>query len=209
MFGDTLTVQFKFNVARHPASFSLAYEQTNSGTTASDPTCLGLAEAINAEAANMQIFLASDTSYEGFEVRVLRGTPSPPSFYQYAAKFGSRTGQAIPLVRAANVELIQSDAMNRHNGRIYIPGIAEGDTTINRITGANVITLITSQMNALTTVSYDDGSIVWGFKLVVAERKSASNPNPVNHDVSGFYVREILASQRRRRTNEWGTTNID
>ncbi len=202
---DILRARFLFNVQAQPAAFDLHYKVENSGVTNEDDSCEALSELL--ELSQMQTFnsiLANDVTFEGWRVNFVQGQDAfGPYVSQLASANGARTGHAIPLVSAAVVRLNQQDRPAKHNGRIYVPGISEGDTDKSLLTSVPVIDGIRDRLNDVILVDGVYQSINWAFQMVV--RGGTRQAGFVHTPISSVQVQTQLGSQRRRITKEFGT----
>lgn len=202
--GDLFSVRFKFNVATHPASFVLHYRMNDSYNDPGLDYCGALDAALRTEMESPGFFLASDVTFEGWEIRKITGIPAAPALSQLANQVGARPGQALPLTKAVVVGLNQSTGGAKRNGRVYLPGISENDTAGNLMEGTQVMGFINTYFNAGVLVDTNFGGQDWEFSMTVKEGIPASQ-GPRDWPVTSCSTRSIIYNQRRRVTNEWGT----
>ena len=203
--GDILRAEFCINVARQPAAFTMGYKIANSGVGNTDNSCVALSQLLqNTDIANLHMFLGNDATWEGWRVSFVRGQdPMPPVWRQIVDSTGQRSSHCIPLVSAMVVRLIQFTLPSKNNGRLYIPGIAEGDTTLSRVTAQNVIDGIRDAINDILVVSGNVGGVDWAFDAQILG--GSLQTGFTESTVERISVQPQLGSQRRRRTREHGT----
>ena len=203
--GDVLRCEFQFNVARQPCAFTLHYQVDNSGTTNMDDSCEALGFLMRStEMADFHFNLAGNVTYEGWEVRFLRGQDAfGPYREQILDSNGSRNGHAIPQISACVVRLQQDTRDSKYNGRIYVPGISEQDTELSNITSQIVLDGIRDDLLDVLVVSGNHSGVDWAFQQIISggSKQTGYTETPV----TTLQVNSLLGSSRRRLTKEFGT----
>lgn len=203
--GDVLRCEFQFNVARQPCAFTLHYQVDNSGTTNMDDSCFALGQLMQStEMADFHFNLAGNVTYEGWETRFLRGTDAfGPYRTQILNSTGSRSGHAISQVSSCVVRLQQDTRDSKFNGRIYVPGISEQDTTMSSISAQVVLDGIRDDLLDVLVVSGNVGGVDWAFQQIIngGSKQTGFTETPV----TTLQVNSLLGSSRRRLTREFGT----
>lgn len=201
---DLFSVRMKWNVATHPASCILHYRQVSTQTSSTLDYCNALDFALRENGANPNFFQAQDCTFEGWTIRKITGPKSPPKLSQLEDAVGLQPGQSLPLSKAVVVRqnIFNGDA--RRRGRIYLPGITEGATDKNIVTAQATLNNIEAYFNAIRTMQNQSQGETWDWQMVVKEAKPAA-AGPLFWDVSVCRAQNIIYSQRRRTTTEWGS----
>lgn len=204
-FGDVLQCQFQFNVGRQPAAFTLHYQVDNSGTSNMDDSCEALAILmISTDMADFHFNLASDVTYEGWEVRFVRGTDAFGPFREQAlSSTGTRTGKAISQISSGVCRLVQDTRDAKYNGRIFVPGISEADTTMSSISSQPVLDGILEDLLDVVVVSGNYKNVDWAFQQII--NGGSKQTGFTETQVTTIQVNPLLGSSRKRLTREFGT----
>lgn len=203
--GDLLSVQYQLNVARQPCSFTQHFVVDNSGVGDTDDSCQALGVLLaSTEIANLHFHLATNVTYEGWQVRFVRGQDAFGPFRNQALdSTGQRPGPAISQVNSCVVRLLQDSRDSKFNGRVFIPGIAEGDTTESFITAQATLDGIRDDLLDTLLVSGNFGGVAWAFQQVINGGSAATGFTET--PVTSVQVNTLLGASRKRLTREYGT----
>jgi hypothetical protein len=122
---------------------------------------------------------------------------------------GGKPGVATDATVAVLFRLGQDEASAKHNGRFYVPGLAESDTTTNYHTDVGGITNMHLWGEAIRQIEFGAGLYV--YKLVIKGTQGANEPNPGErtwHEVLSVEPKLILHGIRRRKSRIKGAVEI-
>ena len=202
--GDLYRSEFRFNVANHPASFVLGFEELSSTLPTEQELCSLISAEVNQPMAELRLVMAEDVTLEGCVTRAVTGNPKPPGRAWLQSVRGEVSGQSIPAIKSLMVKHKQTEGNANRNGKSYVGGIpearCEGNICINQAT----IDAVLAAFDALTNISatIPDGTAT--FKHVVLSRPAANPQSIVGLTVTGNSIRNILYNSARRRTREYG-----
>jgi hypothetical protein len=212
MAADDITLaEFHFEGPTSAASFGIHYQETT-GHDASVTGTKILAESLDAVlTAAINGVLSDDWSFASITVRVKNATDQAIARHDVGSGTGDRTGPSLPANMAWLIKQSQALFSPKHNGRIYIPGIAEGDTLIGVLTNAfatgPAATLSTALGAPIPQTSA--GSGIWepGIinRLVLDAAPPAKDWDAAFSPVATTNPWTIISSQRRRTTRVVGS----
>lgn len=204
--------EYHFEGPTSASSFGLHYQETvgeDSGQTG--PRTLAVAlEAVHV--TPIKDVLSNDWSFASITVRKVSAPDEPIARVDINTGVGLRTGPSLPANMAWLLKQTQTLFTPRHNGRIYIPGLAESDTLIGVLTNA----FHTGQATALAAAMQADiaqlsaGTGIWKpglinrvvLKLPLLEEP----PEPLDWEGSfsalGSTVAWTIISSQRRRASK-------
>jgi hypothetical protein len=121
-----------------------------------------------------------------------------------------RVGPALPANNAILIGLSQGLYTAKHNGRIFIPGIAEGDTVIGNLTAAFQATPLAAFVNAIAVQLEEESGGTGRWNLGVINGFILHNSPPVLDWQTAFSQvisvngSPIIAGQKRRQSKVRG-----
>lgn len=213
---DIYLLRANFESPSRHASYGLYYQQTviNDVVNGHGPRVLGvtwifqMASLVIAMLSDDWWFASVDVQQVHSETGILGEEPSwnEPS----AVQVGLRTGPSLPANDAALCGLLQATFTARHNGRIFVPGIAEGDTTVGNLDNAFLSGVFSAFRQGLIDTLEEEGGGTGRWKVGVINR-TVLNAAPPAKDYAGAFatataatVTPIIASQRVRTTRVRG-----
>lgn len=196
---DLLLCKLNLNINGNTASMNLHYKITLGGN-AEDP-CGALAAGFAGALDSLLEAMAENVQLASIDTRVVQGENRPPSLGLLAAFQGEGGLEALPLTKAVVIQLQQDQLPGRFNGRLYVPGVAESDTTGNLLSNAGVTSSLNQWMQDVRLITFDSGTDVYEFLQCI---KSAGEGGIVNPRVQTQTISPIIYSQRKRRTEARG-----
>lgn len=154
--------------------------------------------------------IADDFEFPSITCRKMDGDLEAKFRLDRAAPAGLRPGPALPSNNALLLGLYQGLFPARSNGRMFIPGIAEGDTLIGNLTSAFASTQVTALINGLVAQLDEESGGTGRWDLGVISTKVLDAAPPFKDwagafsPVSSVAFNPIVATQRRRQTRVVG-----
>lgn len=210
VINDIYLVQANFACPKSSASFRIYYRETvqfdqvTFGTNA-------VTEAVHARLSfSLESMMSPDYRLASFVGRKVFDGKEPKWQVDNIAGIGTRPTPGLPANNAALLGLGQITFSNRSNGRIFIPGISESDSTVGILNDAFVIGVFGNFRNAVVGVVSEISPGLGEWIPGVISRKIL-NANPPFLDWAGAFApivngvpRSIIATQRRRSTSVEG-----
>ena len=154
--------------------------------------------------------LSDDFDYVSIVVHKVSGTKEAKFRTDIVTKAGLRTGPALPANNCILIGLSQGLFPARHNGRIFIPGPAEGDTLIGNLTDAFQTGPLQAFVNALAPQLEEESAGTGRWDLGVINNEVLNSSPPIK-DWQGAFSQvisvsgsPIIAGQKRRTTKVRG-----
>lgn len=154
--------------------------------------------------------LSDDFEYVSVEVQKVSGTKEAKFRTDIVTKAGLRTGPSLPANNCILIGLSQGLFPARHNGRIFIPGPAEGDTLIGNLTSAFQTGPLQAFIDALAPQLEEEsaGTGRWNLGVINGEVLNSSPPikdwQTAFSQVISVSGSPIIAGQKRRTTRVHG-----
>lgn len=206
--GDLFKCTFELNVANHPASFEVGFEQTGeTGTVADELTAL-CALAASGDFAGSTAIYADVTTLEAVKCRKLTGAANPTAQVKLENVKGATSGDAIPLIKACLCTHKQQTADVRSNGKSYVPGLPEQFVEVDTVQFPPILAAVQSFFDALLQTNAAIPAGTADFRMVVISYPNGRQQPPVGLPVTSNSVSEILFNSQRRRTTEYGYSEI-
>jgi hypothetical protein len=207
---DIYLAEFHFEGPTSASSFGIHYQETT-GHDASVPGTRILAESLDADlTAAIRGVLANDWSFASITVRAKNHQTESIAREDITTGVGLRAGPSLPANMAWLCKQSQSLFGPKHNGRVYIPGLAEGDSTIGVLTNAFATGAAATLSTAIgaNIAQISAGSGVWepGIinRLVLDAAPPAKDWEGAFSPVATTNPWTIISSQRRRATRVVG-----
>ena len=207
---DILRVTARFECPTSVASFSLVYRETvASATDVRSPLLLAQAWSVHA-AVELKAMMSTDYQYISCFAELLFDDPLPSFRDDANAGPGIRVAPGLPASNCVIINITQSQFTPRHNGRIFIPGIAEGDTLVGNLTTAYVNGPVAAMHEKLAqqVVALSGNTARWDVGVI---NRTVLNAAPPAKDWAGAFApatfvgtTPIIAIQRRRATGAIG-----
>lgn len=211
MAADDITLAtFHFEGPTAASSFGIHYQETTAHDASTHST-QALAEALDAVLSTpIKSALSDDWSFASIVVRLLNVTVEPKWRHDINAGDGLRVGPALPANQTWLIKQSQLLFPPKSNGRIFFPGLAEGDTTIGVLTNAFITgpaVVLTAAMQA-PVAQLSAGTGIWTPGVISRKVLDAAPPAK---DWAGAFSEigvmnpwSIIAHQRRRRSKVVG-----
>lgn len=193
-----------------PASFSLFYEEVV-GRDGPLTDTLTLADAWDTVLASAFLaVLSSDWKYPSLIVRKMVLNPVAMSRIDNAVQVGGTAGPALPANNAILLGLNQGSNPASSNGRVFIPGVAEGVTKTGVLNQAFLDGDLLTFTNLLIAqlVQPSAGTGRWDLGVISAKIRDLALPakdwEGAFQPVNSITRNPIIATQRRRQTKVRG-----
>jgi hypothetical protein len=154
--------------------------------------------------------LADDWFMTSVVARKVDGDPTPKWRDDLPVQVGVRAGPALPSNNAMLMQLQQGLFPSSSNGRVFIPGVAEGDTLVGNLTGAFMSGPLTALAAGLVAQLAEEsaGTGRWDLGVISVKVLDAAPPakdwQGAFSQVFGVGPSPIVATQRRRQTKVVG-----
>lgn len=202
-------VRVHFEGPSQPASIGIYYQEVGLSTAVVGGT-QSLAESFDLAMTGRYIGLLSEEwQLSGYEVARMDGDPIAKHLHSMQGRPGQRNGSSLPANNCLLIQLFQVSFPKTSNGRQFIPGLAEGDTDVGRITQAFADTQVSSYTTRIAqSVSETNGTGHWLPGVISAKVRDAA---PGFKDWEGAFSQvvgalgwPVIARQRRRQTKVRG-----
>jgi hypothetical protein len=206
---DIYLAEFHFEGPTSAASTGLYYQEDTGHDAAVIGTTI-LAESLeDVLLTPFKNVLSDDWWLSSITVRLVSNFLERISRFDVVGGVGLRTGPALPANMAWLCKATQSLFGPKHNGRIYIPGLAETDTTIGVLTNAFATTEAAALATALATsiAQISAGTGVWSPGIInrtvlnfprIADPEAALDWEGAFSPIATLNAWTIISSQRRR-----------
>lgn len=202
--GDLYNLTCYVSSAAESASIVLGYKQTGGSNDAKT-----LKSACEFFAANQMLILRNCLSdqVDITQVDMYPVTPNneTPGINPFQTLPGARSGASLSFGAAAVATKITDAPNSRFNGRMYTPGILEGDQAEGTLSAPILALLVLWNAEILKTLQTSLPQTAT-FEAVVISRFDNKIPRvpPVGFNVDSMVQRVHLKQQRRRITRERG-----
>lgn len=203
---DIYMGQVHFEGPTSAASIVLHYQETIAHTTPQHGTS-ALAEALDDQlSAAFIAVLSDDWRITAYVSRLLNVNVENKRRFDVVGGVGTRTGPSLPANQTWMLKQSQTLFGPKSNGRMFVPGLAEGDTTVGVITNAFATGPAAALATALTAsiTELSAGTGVWTPGVISAKVLNAAPPAKdwagAFSPVSIVTPWTIIAHQRRRKT---------
>jgi len=193
-----------------PASFGLYYQETvGRDGVDNDTTTLGDAWSTSIGPSLLAV-LSDDWKFASLEVNKMVINPVEKFRVDNAVQAGTVVGPSLPANNAILLALHQATFGAASDGRVFIPGLAEGATSVGVLTAAFkdgvLLTLSTALIAVLAQTSGGTGR--WVVGVISAKIRDAALPfkdwDGAFAPVTSISRNPIIATQRRRQTKVRG-----
>lgn len=207
---DIYHLQVNLEAPSGYASFGMYYEEVVANDFVGTDT-QAVAESWDAVAASPLIdILSDDWKYPSLTVRKMVLNPTEMYRLDNSIQVGTVTGPALPANNAMLLGLRQSLNPPKSDGRLFIPGVAEGVTNAGVLTAAFqtglFLTFASAIAQQLQQVSAGSGR--WNLGVISAKIRDAAPPakdwEGAFSAVTSITANPIIATQRRRQTRVRG-----
>ncbi len=207
---DIYHVQINLEAPSGKASFGLYYEEVVANDFVGlDTRAVGESWDASISSAFLDV-LSDDWKFPSIIVRKMVLNPVPMDRFDNATQAGTVTGPALPANNAMLLSLRQSLNPPSSDGRVFIPGLAEGATNAGVLTAAFQTGVFLTFANALAAqlVQVSAGSGRWNLGVISAKIRDAAPPakdwEGAFSAVVSITAHPIIATQRRRQTQVRG-----
>ena len=206
---DIYYVQYHLEGPSQPASFGVYYQETGLSTSPKGAT-QSLAESANAMRPTLINILSRDWQFTAVTASRKGGFQIAKHVFSTEGVAGVRPANALPANNAMLIQLFQTQFPKTSNGRVYIPGISEQDTSIGRVESTFLGDELLSFSTRLSQAFIEaDGTGVWVPGVVSAKVRDAipgqKNWQDAFSTMVGALAWPVIARQRRRQTRVIGT----
>ena len=215
--GDCYLLQVQLLVDSRKVTLNFHYRQTGGADDINNATDLTDAFETNVRAA-LASCLSDNITFQCLYAQRLAGAdPNPPNDpinkpgipnelqYQNTVR-GTVPGDSLPANHGPVLKLIQTSVDSKHNGRIFVPGVAEGSVIDGQLDPVFVTGVWAALKTALLATIVSTLPAAAQFALVVLSRVVGGVPRPVPVDniVTDIITPSTLKNQRRRTTKKTG-----
>lgn len=154
--------------------------------------------------------LSDDFLFTSIVASKVDGVPEAKFRVDLATQQGQRSGPALPSNNCLLIGLNQALFGAASNGRIFVPGVAESDTTVGVLNQAFQDNEITALMSALGAQLEEEsaGAGRWSLGVISAKVRDVALPakdwQGAFSTVTSLFTTPIIATQRRRGTDVVG-----
>lgn len=207
---DIYKVDIHLEAPSGAASFGLYYEETEARDGGSSDTAQ-LANAFDTTISpKILAVLSDDWKFPSIEVNKMVLNPVAKTRIDNAIQVGDVTGPALPANNAMLLGFSQSLNPASSNGRIFIPGLAEGATNVGNLTTAffdgvflDLAVVLLAQLAELSA-----GSGRWDLGVISPKIRDAALPakdwEGAFSIVTSVTRSPIIATMRKRQTKVRG-----
>jgi len=212
MINDIYSARINMQFPSGAGGFTFWYRETVQWDQADFGT-QALAEAWNLSVLpSLRAIVADDFSIPSIVVRKHWSNPEPKYIEQPLAGVGLRPGPALPANNAVVISIAQGTFPSKSNGRVYVPGVPEPDTTLGTIDAgyaALVQTLLTVLIAGIDEESPGNGHWELGVLSRLILEEGEGPPDWVNSfgAAQSLSASPIIKTQRRRTTKVIGANN--
>lgn len=154
--------------------------------------------------------LSDDWLYTSIVCQKVSGDREAKWQTDIVTQVGLRVGPALPANNSILVGLSQGLFSAKHNGRIFIPGIAEGDTVIGNLTAAFQTTPLQAFVSAIAAQLEEESAGTGRWNLGVINGNILDSSPPIKDWQTAFSQvisvngSPIIAGQKRRQSKVRG-----
>jgi len=208
---DIYRADFNFEGPTSVGQFSVHYLE-DASSLVDTVSCRVLAVALQAH-LNVEILavISARWRFVSVDVNKMFDDPEPRFRADSAASLGTRSVDSLPANNAMLMSLQAAGPSPRSNGRIFIPGIGETDTSVGVLTAAFLTGFADplAAKLALTVPEDSGGAGRWDpiviSRIILDAAPPAKNWAGAALSVSSVTAQPIIATQRRRTTAVHGT----
>lgn len=203
---DIYHVQVNLEAPSGAASFGLYYQETVASSGGGDGVIL-LGDAFETlRHTDILDCLCVDWKCPSVVVRKMVILSEAKYRNDIGVQTGLRAGTSLPANNAMLFHLNQATFPARSNGKLFVPGLSETDTTVGVMTSAFLTGPMTALATSLVTpiAELSAGTGVWTPGVISAKVRDAAPPfkdwDGAFAPLTSITPSSIIATQRRRRT---------
>lgn len=161
---------------------------------------------------SLRAAISDDWLFTAIIARKVDVIPEAKFRVDLAAQAGLRLGPGLPANNCVLIGLSQTLFAQKSNGRVFLPGVAEGDTIVGNLSAAYQTGPLQTLVSALALelVEESAGTGRWSLGVVSAKVRDLALPfkdwQGAFSPVGGVSGSPIVATQRRRATKVKGTS---
>lgn len=207
---DIYQVSFHFENPSGASSFRLYYQEEVVRSGVGTDTQI-LAQTIEDKLSlELRGVMSDDYNFTAIVASKVSGDNEAKYVLDVGTTVGLRVGPGLPSNNAILIGLSQGLFPARHNGRIFIPGPAEGDTLVGNLTAAFQSGPLLTLVDALAAQLEEESAGTGRWNLGVINNNVLNSSPPIKDwqtafsqviNVSGS---PIIAGQKRRQTRVRG-----
>lgn len=205
--GNVYNVQLQLLIDNRKCTIAVDYRQATGPNDPRVPETL--ANEFNITVVpDIVAALGNDVAFQCIYVRNQKsfGGVDPPFELALSGVVGGQATRSINSNSAAVLRQLTNAADQRHNGRIFLPGIPLGQVTDSVINDAFVTGTLQGAIDAMSITLTSAIPIAVDWEPVVIQRFAGGVPTvpPITHDVTEALALGVIYSQKRRRTKRTG-----
>lgn len=202
--GDLFVASITVETAGQSGSFGLGL-QLLSADDGGDPSGFAAAAVGQSLVPLYAALLSSEVDFGSVQVWPRIAGQWLPGTTAFINVTGDREGDCLPFVNCALVRLFQSAAGAKRNGRQFVPGLAENDTSNGKLDTGTLAAEIAALSNGLVNEisAAGPGGPVNFRPVVIGDFSADPNVPPATwegNDITIVNVSEVIYRQRRRRS---------
>lgn len=207
---DIYQASFHFENPSGASSFRLYYQEEAVRSGVGTDTQVLSTTLEDKLATDLRGMLADDFLFTAIVVHKISGTKEAKFRTDITTQAGGRTGPSLPANNCILIGLSQGLFPARHNGRIFIPGPAEGDTLIGNLTSAFQTGPLQAFVDVLAPQLEEESGGTGRWNLGVINTLVLNSSPPIKDWQSAFSQvisvsgSPIIAGQKRRQTKVRG-----
>lgn len=206
---DIYRLQFHYMGISGPASTGLYYKETVLATANGLGNRSLVLSFITTHSLLVRNVLADDWELSAVQSSKVHDDPDPTAQDAPSPQEGTRLGPALPANNCMLLQLFQTTFPRTSDGRMYFPGIAEGDTTVGKLQQTFIDNEVSSLVSALTSpVNESGGTGVWTPGVISAKVRDAvpgvKNWLAAFAPITAIQGWPVIARQVRRTTKVFG-----
>jgi hypothetical protein len=207
---DIYQASFHFENPSGASSFRLYYQEDAVRSGIGTDTQVLSTTLDDALTLLIRGMIADDFLFTAIVVHKVSGAMEAKFRTDITTQVGLRVGPSLPANNCILIALSQGLFASRHNGRIFIPGPAEGDTLIGNLTAAFQTGPLQDFVDEITTQLAEESGGTGRWNLGVINNNVLDSSPPIKDWQSAFSQvinvagSPIIAGQKRRQTKVRG-----
>jgi len=206
---DIYRLQLHYEGVSQAASTGLYYKETSLSTANGLGNRSLVLSSIFVLSGALRGVLVDDWELSSVQSSKVFDDPDPTAQDASAAQVGLRTGSPLPGDNAILLQLFQTTFPRTSDGRMFLPGISEADTTVGKLNQAFIDAQLQTLVTALSLpINESGGTGEWTPGVISAKVRDAvpgsKNWPAAFAPIIGVQGWPVIARQVRRRTKVFG-----
>jgi len=206
---DIYRVQFHYQGVAGASSTGLYYRETALATANGLANRSLVVSLIILHSLALRNVLSDDWELSAIQSSKVFDDPDPTAQDAPTPQDGTRVGAPLPSDNRILLQLFQATFPRTSDGRMYLPGIAEADTSVGKLLPAFITAQLTPLVNILAApVTESSGTGVWEPGVISAKTRDLvpgfKNWSAAFAPIIGVQGWPVIARQTRTRTKVFG-----